>query len=64
MAFNKDILDRIDNLHIKRYELAYYAGVDRVTLWSWLKTPLTAEREQQINKAIQKVIENREGIVI
>ena len=60
MIFNEDILDRIESLGIKRYELAYFVGVDRATLWNWLKVPLNEERKRQINDAIQKVIESRE----
>lgn len=48
---NMDIRQRMAQAHVTQWQLAYKIGVSEMTLCRWLRTPLSDERRERINRA-------------
>ncbi len=48
---NMDIRQRMVDAHVTQWQLAYEIGVCEMTLCRWLRTPLSDERRERINRA-------------
>lgn len=56
---NNDVRTRIAEAGLKHWEVAYAVGVSEATLCVWLRKPLTEDRRNQINAAINTLCERR-----
>lgn len=52
---NADIRNRIDDAGLTQWQVAQEVGVNHVTMSVWLRTPLTSERAERVNKAIENL---------
>lgn len=50
---NKEIRKRIDDAGLKQWQVAEEVGVNHVTMSVWLRTPLTEEQLERVNRAIE-----------
>lgn len=57
MDANKKIRDSITRAGFHYWEVAAEIGIHRVTLCEWLRLPLTKERYQKIQAAIDRLTE-------
>lgn len=51
---NEDVRKAIADSGFKQYEIAYFMGVSKYTLNSWLQIPLTDTRKEKILQAIKE----------
>lgn len=58
---NIELRSTLRGLFITQKDLAEACGVHELTLFYWLKRPLTPEREARINDGINKILKLREG---
>lgn len=49
---NKEIRQRIDEAGLKQWQVAEEVGINHVTMSVWLRTPLTDEQLERVNRAI------------
>lgn len=48
---NMDIRQRMVDAHVTQWQLAYEIGISSCTMNIWLRTPLSDERRERINRA-------------
>ncbi len=58
---NKDIRQTIENAGLRYWEVAETIGVHPATLCAWLRRPLSGNRLERVQKAIDKLLAEREG---
>lgn len=56
---NEKIRETVEQYGIRYWQIAATIGINRVTLCEWMRFPLTGEREEKVQSAIQKLIEER-----
>lgn len=49
---NEDVRKRIDNAGLKQWQVAEEVGINHVTMSVWLRTPLTSEQSDRVNRAL------------
>lgn len=59
MKENIEIRASISNAGLKYWEVAYATGISEATLCVWLRKPLSTERRERINAAIEKLCSQR-----
>lgn len=59
MCANQKIKDAIKQANIHQWEVALEIGVSEPTLIRWLRTPLTAEKEERILTEIKKLAKEK-----
>lgn len=59
---NIELRSTLRGLFITQKDLAEACGVHELTLFYWLKKPLTPKREARINDGIAKILEMRKGV--
>lgn len=52
---NADVRKRIDDAGLTQWQVAQEVGVNHVTMSVWLRTPLTSEQADRVNKAIDNL---------
>ena len=52
---NADVRNRIDDAGLTQWQIAEEVGVNHVTMSVWLRTPLTSEQADRVNKAIENL---------
>lgn len=52
---NADVRNRIDDAGLTQWQIAEEVGVNHVTMSVWLRTPLTSEQADRVNKAIDNL---------
>ena len=55
-----DIRERIRAAGIYQYEVADHIGVSEMTFIRWMRKPLSKERVEKINNAVENLIKERE----
>lgn len=59
--YNPEIRERMKKIGVSQVDVAIILGVHRVTIFDWMRVPLTAERRKKIEDALD-VLE-QEGAV-
>lgn len=49
---NEGIRKRIDDAGLKQWQVAEEVGINHVTMSVWLRTPLTDEQLERVNRAL------------
>jgi len=52
---NKEVRNTINKAGLKHWQVAQQLDIHPSTLTVWLRTPLTEERQKQINEAVEHV---------
>ena len=52
---NADVRKRINDAGLTQWQVAEEVGVNHVTMSVWLRTPLTSEQADRVNKAIDNL---------
>lgn len=52
---NADVRNRIDEAGLTQWQVAQEVGINHVTMSVWLRTPLTSEQADRVNKAIDNL---------
>lgn len=56
MRANLDIRSQISNARLRNWEIARAVGISDSTFSKWLRTDLTGERKERVEKAINDLI--------
>lgn len=50
---NQDVRKRIDKAGLTQWQVAEEVGINHVTMSVWLRTPLTEEQSERVDKALK-----------
>lgn len=50
---NAELRDQIDRRGLHYWQVAQAAGISAGTFTLWMRTPLTPERQERVNKALE-----------
>lgn len=53
--FNESTRKAIEKTGLPQWRVAYQIGISAQTLYLWLRTPLTDERQTKIDKALKEL---------
>ena len=52
---NNELKQEIKENNLYQWQVAYEVGVTEMTLIRWLRTPITKERAERVNAAIERL---------
>lgn len=58
---NEAIRTTVEQAGLRYWQIAAAIGINRVTLCEWMRFPLTGERLERVQSAIQKLINERDA---